>query len=165
MLEVTVTIKAPELVEAINNFTAIFNCPDPAPAEPKITNATFPYLVPLANDKTTPATPKTVAAPVSAPAPAPTTPAPTVPAPATAVPAPATAVPAPASDPAVTASPVPTIEAISRAGAALCEQGKMPQLIDLLGKYGVQAVTQLKDAAPETLVAFTNDLKALGANL
>ena len=132
MLEITVTIKAPELVEAINNFTAIFNCPDPAPAEPKTTNATFPYIVPLANDKTTPATPKTVAAPVSAPAPAPTT---------------------------------PTIEAISRAGAALCEQGKMPQLIDLLGKYGVQAVTQLKDAAPETLVAFTNDLKALGANL
>lgn len=147
MLEITVTIKAPELVEAINNFTAIFNCPDPAPAEPKITNATFPCIVPLANDKTTPATPKAVAAPVSAPAPAPTTPASTVPAPA------------------VTASPVPTIEAISRAGAALCEQGKMPQLIDLLGKYGVQAVTQLKDAAPETLVAFTNDLKALGANL
>lgn len=57
-----------------------------------------------------------------------------------------------------------TIEQISVAGAALCEQGKVPQLIALLNKYGVQAVTQL-NPAPENLNAFAAELKALGANL
>lgn len=57
-----------------------------------------------------------------------------------------------------------TIEQLSVAGAALCEQGKMAQLIALLGKYGVQAVTQLKPT-PDVLNAFAGELKALGANL
>ena len=57
-----------------------------------------------------------------------------------------------------------TIEQLSVAGAALCEQGKMAQLIALLGKYGVQAVTQLKPT-PDVLNAFAAELKALGANL
>ena len=57
-----------------------------------------------------------------------------------------------------------TIEQLGNAGAALCEQGKMPQLIALLGKYGVQAITQLKQT-PEVLNSFAAELKALGANL
>ena len=57
-----------------------------------------------------------------------------------------------------------TIEQLSVAGAALCEQGKMAQLIGLLGKYGVQAVTQLKPT-PDVLNPFAAELKALGANL
>lgn len=57
-----------------------------------------------------------------------------------------------------------TIEQLSVAGAALCEQGKMAQLIALLGKYGVQAVTQLKPT-PDVLNPFAAELKALGANL
>lgn len=73
--------------------------------------------------------------------------------------------------PAVPSAPAPTepsvdytIEQLGNAGAALCEQGKMPQLIALLGKYGVQAITQLKQT-PEVLNSFAAELKALGANL
>lgn len=57
-----------------------------------------------------------------------------------------------------------TIDQISNAGAELCEQGKMSQLIELLGKYGVQAVTQLADK-PELLNQLGADLKAIGAAL
>ena len=57
-----------------------------------------------------------------------------------------------------------TLEALSRAGAALIDTdaGKMPQLLALLGKYGVQAMTQLPK---EAYSAFGADLKALGAQL
>lgn len=55
-----------------------------------------------------------------------------------------------------------TLDDLSNAGAALIDQGKMPQLIELLGKYGVQAITQL-DAGVYSAVAA--DLKALGAQL
>lgn len=55
-----------------------------------------------------------------------------------------------------------TVDDLSRAGATLIDQGKMPQLIDLLKKYGVQAVTQL-DASQYP--AFVEDMKALGAAL
>lgn len=68
--------------------------------------------------------------------------------------------------PAQTAPTVPaesyTLEALSRAGAALIDDGKMPQLLALLGKYGVQAVTQLPK---EAYTAFAAELKALGARL
>lgn len=70
------------------------------------------------------------------------------------------------------ASPVPvspaveaksyTLDDISRAGAVLIDQGKMPQLLELLKKYGVQAVTQLN---PATYPAFVEEMKALGAQL
>nr|DAU50610.1 MAG TPA: hypothetical protein [Caudoviricetes sp.] len=55
-----------------------------------------------------------------------------------------------------------TLDALSRAGAALIDQGKMPQLLELLKKYGVQAVTQLD---PGTYPAFVEEMKALGAKL
>lgn len=80
--------------------------------------------------------------------------------PATAVTPSAPTAPAPSETAAVNY----TIEQLSVAGAALCEQGKMAQLIALLGKYGVQAVTQLKPT-PDVLNAFAAELKALGANL
>lgn len=51
---------------------------------------------------------------------------------------------------------------LSRAGAALIDQGKMPQLIELLRKFGVQAVTQLK---PEAYPEFMEALRGLGAKL
>lgn len=55
-----------------------------------------------------------------------------------------------------------TVDDLSRAGATLIDQGKMPQLLDLLKKYGVQAVTQLnKSVYP----AFVEEMKALGAKL
>lgn len=64
--------------------------------------------------------------------------------------------PSPTSDKKITA------EDISRAGAALVDQGKMADVINLLRSYGVQAITQLKE---DVYPAFANDLRALGAVL
>lgn len=69
---------------------------------------------------------------------------------------------APAAAPAAEAAKSYTVEELSRAGASLIDQGKMPQLIELLKKYGVQAVTQL-DAS--VYPAFVEEMKALGARL
>lgn len=73
------------------------------------------------------------------------------------------------SAPTAPAAPAPTeekkrytLEDLSRAGAALIDQGKMPQLLGLLEQHGVKAVTQLSiDAYP----AFAEALRALGASL
>lgn len=53
-----------------------------------------------------------------------------------------------------------TMDDLGRAGATLIDAGKMPQLIALLSKYGVQAVTQLKS---EQFNAFADEMRALGA--
>lgn len=55
-----------------------------------------------------------------------------------------------------------SLDDLSRAGAALIDQDKMPQLLELLKKYGVQAITQLD---PGTYPAFVEEMKALGAKL
>lgn len=57
-------------------------------------------------------------------------------------------------------APAVDLEAISRAGAALIDQGKMPQVMALLQKYGVQAITQLQAS---TYPAFAEELRGLGA--
>ena len=112
--------------------------------------------------------------------PAPVTPTQT-PTPAPAAPAPAAPVAAPSPAPAPTAgqtsaapgnTPAPTVpvagaptytlDQISRAGASLVDAGKMQQLLELLGRYGVQAVTQLQ---PEQYGAFATELRALGAQI
>ncbi len=86
--------------------------------------------------------------PVPAPMPAPVV---TVAAP---VPAPAPAVP-------VTA-PTYSLEQLARAGASLVDAGKMEQLLALLAKYGVQAVTQLQ---PDQFGVFATELRSLGAQI
>lgn len=63
---------------------------------------------------------------------------------------------------AVQAEDTYTLDALSRAGAALVDAGMMPQLLDLLTKYGVRAVVQLPK---EQYGAFADELKALGAQL
>lgn len=55
-----------------------------------------------------------------------------------------------------------TIDDLSRAGAELIDQGKMPKLIEILNKHGVQAITQLK---PEQYGTVATELNALGAKL
>ena len=55
-----------------------------------------------------------------------------------------------------------TLNDLATAGAGLVDQGKMPQVIALLGKYGVQAITQLQ---PESFEAFAAELRALGASI
>ena len=48
------------------------------------------------------------------------------------------------------------------AGASLVDAGKMEQLLALLAKYGVQAVTQLQ---PDQYGVFATELRTLGAQL
>ena len=62
----------------------------------------------------------------------------------------------------LTGAPTYTLDQISRAGASLVDAGKMQQLLELLGRYGVQAVTQLQ---PEQYGAFATELRALGAQI
>jgi len=74
-------------------------------------------------------------------------------------PMPTAAAPAPAVP--VTA-PTYTLDQIAKAGANLVDAGKMEQLLALLTKYGVQAVTQL---TPDQYGAFATELRALGAQI
>lgn len=90
----------------------------------------------------------TIAAPTPAPTPAPvqmpvaqTAPAPAVP---------------------VASAPTYTLDQIATAGAALVNAGKMEQLLALLSKYGIQAITQLK---AEQFGAFVTELRGLGAQI
>lgn len=61
-----------------------------------------------------------------------------------------------------TAAPTYTLDALARAGAALAQAGKMQDAVNLLAKYGVQSVNQLK---PEQYGAFATELRALGAQI
>lgn len=158
MNEIKITLTVPGLPEAINNLAdAIRGNSTAAPvvSAPVVQQPTAQATQPVAAPVVNPTTP--AAAPVQTPV-ANTAPVNTAPVVNAAPPVPSA--PAPSNAAAVNY----TIEQLSVAGAALCEQGKMPQLIALLGKYGVQAVTQL-NPAPETLNAFAAELKALGANL
>ena len=168
MMEMKITVEAPDLAASILKLAeAIASGPDPAlliPDEPLPVSA---Y----------PATPAPVAAPVSpapvnpTPGPAPTMAAPVVapspsPTPVTNAPTAGPTSVAPGNTPApavpVAGAPTYTLDQISRAGASLVDAGKMQQLLELLGRYGVQAVTQLQ---PEQYGAFATELRALGAQI
>ena len=158
MNEIKITLTVPGLPEAINNLAEALrgnSAAAPVASAPVVQQPTVQATQPEAAPVVNPTTP--AAAPVQTPV-ANTAPVNTAPVVNAAPSAPSA--PAPSNAAAVNY----TIEQLSVAGAALCEQGKMPQLIALLGKYGVQAVTQL-NPAPETLNAFAAELKALGANL
>lgn len=171
MMEMKITVEAPDLAASILKLAeAIASGPDPAlliPDEP----------LPVSAYPTTPAPAAPVAAPVSpapvnpTPGPAPTTAAPVVvpspsPTPVTNAPTAGPTSAAPGNTPApavpVAGAPTYTLDQISRAGASLVDAGKMQQLLELLGRYGVQAVTQLK---PEQYGAFATELRALGAQI
>ena len=118
--------------------------PAPAKAE-KPAPAPKPEPVKAAEPATAP-TPAAAAAPAPQPAPA------TEPAPA----------PAPAAATAPTTQPEAQIDlsVIARAGAGLVDQGKMPEIMNLLKNYNVRAITELKQ---EQYSDFARDLRALGA--
>lgn len=180
MLEMKITVAAPDLAAAINNLTAALDGKNPhtvcnqygtdnkhidnvgtinmsmggkaqpattaAPVNPTPAPVDTPTQVPGAPLSVTPAptaTPTAPTAPVVAPAPA-VTPeanvAPTVP----------------------TGAPTYTLEMIATAGTALIDAGKMDALLNLLGKYGVEALTALD---PAQYGSFANDLRALGAQI
>lgn len=148
MMEMTIKVEAPALVAAIEKLAAAITPPDPnilTPDEPR-----QPVVAPTAPPQT-PAAP--VQPPVAAPNLVPTAP-PTAPVTPVAPAAPTPAVP-------VTA-PTYTLDQIAKAGAALVDAGKMEQLLALLGKYGVAAVTQL---TPEQYGNFATELRALGAQI
>ena len=65
-------------------------------------------------------------------------------------------------NPPVTTAPVIDLDTISRAGAALIDQGKTPDVLALLQQFGVPAVNLLD---PSQYPAFAEGLKALGASI
>lgn len=139
MLEVKVTIVAPELSGAINNLAAAIGgkATQSAPAAQQM-----PAPAPTA-----PVTPQmpVQTAPMVAPAPvtnAPTNyPAPNVP---------------------LAPPPQYTVDQIMAAGATLMDAGKVNELMNLLHSFGVQAVMDLK---PEQLGAFATAMRELGAKI
>ena len=141
MLEMKLTIEAPELANAINNLAAALGT---AKANPAATVA-----------PATPANP-TPATPVAPSAPAPTNPIPG--------PAPVTNAPVNFPAPSVPLAQPPkyTVDQIMAAGATLMDAGKVNELMALLHSFGVQAVMDLK---PEQLGAFATAMRELGAQI
>ena len=135
MLEIKVTVDFPGLPEAL---TALAD----ALGKRAETDEVKEVEAAAAANPTAPAQAASTAAPTPAQPTAPTTAAPTA--------------------SAVRAEETYTLDALSRAGAALVDAGMMPQLLDLLTKYGVRAVVQLPK---EQYNAFAGELKALGAQL
>ena len=149
MMEMKIKIEVPDLAAALEKLAASIH-PAPAILAPAAAQAlTEPMAVPQAAP---------APMPTSAPAPAPM-PMPT-PAPATPPVMPQTPGPAPAMP--VTDAPAYTLDQISKAGAALVDAGKMEPLLALLGKYGLQAITQLQ---PAQYGLFATELRALGAQI
>ena len=145
MFEIKVTIDAPELSDAINKLANAYII------GAKETAAVFarPALTVADNTVNSVAEPKTIEIPkIEMPAETESTEA--------------EATPPAAITPEATDEREYTLDEISRAGAALIDQGKMPQLIDLLKRYGVQAITQLK---PEQYIPVAVELRGLGAEL
>ena len=162
MMEIKLTVEVLGIPDAINNLAAAIrgqSASVPAvastPTAPAVTPAPAIQAATPTQTVATPSAPQTP--PVNVPTPSNTsTPAPVTPA-AAPVQAPAAApVQPPVQEKKITA------DDISRAGAALVDQGKTADVINLLKRYGVQAITQLKE---DVYPAFANDLRALGATL
>ena len=140
MFEIKVTIEAPELAGAMMRLADAISA---APAAPS---------------PVTPAAPEKAAAPTEKPAPAKAEKPVKAPAPAK------EEKPAPAPAPAQATQPEKEVDlaTIARAGAGLVDQGKMPQIMELLKGYNVRAITELKQ---EQYKDFAKDLRALGADI
>ena len=145
MLEIKITIAAPDLAAAINNLAVALANGNTVPAEK-----------PAKAEKQTEAKDAAQQAPVNpmqaTGAPLSATPAQTV----------APVANAPVASAVPTGAPTYTLDMIARAGAALVDAGKMDALCGLLAKYGVEALTALD---PAQYGNFANDLRALGAQI
>lgn len=175
MADITIIhrIEAPELAAALNNLAdAIKNHPVAVPA---VQESAKPKKTTSKTTNPAPAQEAPVEAPVNPPVAPVTDPVNGATPVTTTAPIAAAPTPVPVSDPApvtaATSEPVPTpayvdkvftFEDITAAGSQLLEQGKMPQLMDLLKGYGVQAVTQLK---PEQYADVAAGLRGLGASI
>ncbi len=155
MMEMKIKIEVPDLAAAIEKLAASLNnstviekacaCAEAKTPDPNANPAPAPVAAPAANPApVAPVAPTPTPAPVAA-APAPVAPVQTAPAPAVPV-----------------TAPTYTLDQIAKAGASLVDAGKMEQLLGLLTKYSVQAVTQLM---PDQYGAFATELRALGAQI
>ena len=151
MFEVKLTIEAPGLTQAMNHLADALldsRALTKLYAEHREKNDTSAASAPTAFATAAPAVPAvpvadTSAAPVVPTAPVSTAPAPVVP---------------------VAPAPSFTLEQVGKAGADLiaADSSKMAALVALLGQFGVQAVTQLKE---DQIGPFATALRGLGAKL
>ena len=156
-MEITVTVNAPELAGAITKLAlAIEGAATFKNGEVVIPAGTTATVAGVEQAAPTPA-PQPIAPAPQAVQETPQPPVPQTPAPQVATPAPQTA--PTVSQPQQKAL---TLNDIATVGAGLVDQGKMQQVIGLLGKYGVQAITQLQ---PTQFDAFAGELRALGATI
>lgn len=177
MLELKITIAAPDLAAAINNLAAALDGKNPHTVcnQYGTDNKHIDYVGTITMGMSGKARPATPAAPVN-PTPAPTVPTQATGAPLSATPAQTAAQIAPAAPvvqpaPVANTAPAPTaptsapqytLDMIATAGSALIDAGKMDQLMQLLGKFGVASLTEL---APESYGALAGELRALGAQI
>lgn len=189
MFEVKITIEMPGIPEALNNLAGALalrysNTGNALSMQLSNSKLDIQQQAPAAKPEnpsvpTAVATPSaTVAAPVhAAPTTGNVTPFPTASAPVHTQAGAATSVPsapiaaqsvpsmsAPVSQP-VPATPavrIPTLDEISRAGAALVDAGKMDDVLNLCAKYGIQLLTEIPK---NQFAAFAADLRALGADI
>lgn len=175
MLEMKITVAAPDLAAAINNLAAALDGKNPHTVcnQYGTDNKHIDNVGTVNMGMSGKAQPATPAVPVN-PTPAPTVPTQAPGAPLSATPAQTAAqiaptVPVVQPAPAANTAPAPTVptsapqytlDMIATAGSALIDAGKMDQLMQLLGKFGVASLT---DLAPESYGAVANELRALGA--
>ena len=142
MLEMTITVKAPDLTGAITQLAEALSGRKETEA-PVTVNPSEQAPVERIDEHAEKISPAPVAAvPVSS--------------------KPSSASAAPAAAPVATSAPTYTIDAIAKAGTSLVDAGKMDALLALLSKYNIQAVTQLD---PAQYGAFATELRGLGAQI
>ena len=177
MLEMKITVAAPDLAAAINNLAAALDGKNPHTVcnQYGTDNKHIDNVGTVNMGMSGKAQPATPATPVN-PTPAPTVPTQAPGAPLSATPAQTAAqiaptVPVAQPAPVANTAPAPTVptsapqytlDMIATAGSALIDAGKMDQLMQLLGKFGVASLTEL---APESYGAVAGELRALGATI
>ena len=172
MLEMKITIAAPDLAAAINNLAVALANGNTVPAEKLAKAEKQTEAKDAAQQAQAPVNPmQATGAPLSATPAQTVAPVANVPvapavvqqaAPAVAPVAQAPIAQAPVASAVPTGAPTYTLEMIARAGTALVDAGKMDALCGLLAKYGVEALTALD---PAQYGNFANDLRALGAQI
>lgn len=172
MLEMKITIAAPDLAAAINNLAVALANGNTVPAEKPAKAEKQTEAKDAAQQAQAPVNPmQAPGAPLSATPAQTVAPVANVPvapavvqqaAPAVAPVAQAPIAQAPVAPAVPTGAPTYTLEMIARAGTALVDAGKMDALCGLLAKYGVEALTALD---PAQYGNFANDLRALGAQI
>lgn len=139
-LEININIQAPELAAAITKLA------EALPGKAVTAAANRLATAPAPEPELSPAARAMQQLPTTAPAPIlPTAPVMT------------------AQRPASVAMPAAyTLEQLMAAAGERVQAGKQPELLTLLGKYGVQSMTQL---APGQYDAFATDLRSMGAKI